>query len=136
MPERLFRIRLVNDPYCQTCFEYDGALICDFEHLFCTCRRVSECWSIIRNIILNLLPGTPSDLTQNFNFISLLFNRNSYEKEIVWLIASYINEVWKIFNRNNEQNIQKEKFFGFLRYKYKKNQLGARLKLQEIPDIS
>ena len=135
VPERLFRIHLANDPYCMTCLDYEGANICDLEHFFCSCRRISESWSLIASIVLKFLPNVSSSSNLNFDLISLRFDRNLYENEIVWLISSYVSEIWRIFNRRNEQNVQKEKLFGFLKYKYRKNQMGARLKLQEIQDL-
>ena len=48
LPERLFRIKLLNDPYCRVCI---GAEIADIEHFFCRCSRVSEVWTWIRNKI-------------------------------------------------------------------------------------
>ena len=108
VPERLFRIRLANDPYCQTCFDCDGAaMICDLEHFFCTCKRVIECWRLIRGIIHNF-PSSFQNSPQNLDLISLNFNRNSYEKEIVWLVTSYVYEIWKKFSRKSEQNVKKE----------------------------
>ena len=76
-----------------------------------------------------------SKFALNLDLISLNFNRNSYEKEIVWLVTSYVYEIWKKFSRKSEQNVKKEQMFGFLKYKYRKNQLGARLKLQEIREF-
>ena len=133
VPEQLFRVGLLIDPYCLTCLDSNGPAICDLEHLFCTCVRVKESWTSIRNVVLGLLPNATSGLSQNLDLISLNFNRNSYEKEIVWLIASYISEIWKTFEKKSDQNVNKEKLFGFLKYKYKKNQMGPRLHLQEIP---
>ena len=135
VPERLFRVGLLNDPYCLTCLDSNVTAICDLEHLFCTCVRVKECWTSIRNIVLGLLPNATSGLSQNLDLISLNFSRNSYEKEIVWLIASYISEIWKTFEKQSDQTVNKENLFGFLKYKYKKNQMGSRLQLQEIPDL-
>ena len=42
VPERLFRIRLRNDPYCLSC---DGAEVADLEHFFCSCHKVGRIWS-------------------------------------------------------------------------------------------
>ena len=49
--ERLFRVGLTVDPYCQSCL-LDGktAIICDKEHFFCSCDEVSCVWSEIRKM--------------------------------------------------------------------------------------
>lgn len=43
--ERMFRIGLATDPYCDSCF---SAEICDIEHFFCACPRVSGVWKEVR----------------------------------------------------------------------------------------
>ena len=51
--ERLFRVALVDDPYCESCMsELKTAVICDREHFFCSCKRVNTVWREVRNIKL------------------------------------------------------------------------------------
>ena len=45
VPERLFRIGLKQDPYCQYC---EGAEVADLEHFFCSCVRIRQSWSWMR----------------------------------------------------------------------------------------
>ena len=47
--ERLFRIRVRNDPYCQSCV---GAEIADVEHFFCLCEKVRRVWVWVRNEVM------------------------------------------------------------------------------------
>merc|ERR1711873_80388 len=47
--ERLFRIRLKNDPYCQTCV---GAEMADVEHVFSQCGGIVSTWPKVKNAIL------------------------------------------------------------------------------------
>ena len=53
--ERFFRIKVAVDPYCEHCLDITGAEICDVEHFFCSCNRVTETWERLRIIVLNLL---------------------------------------------------------------------------------
>ena len=75
--ERLFRVGLSNDPYCNFC---PSAEICDVEHFFCACGRVNAIWCRIKDIlasmvkdkifaILNLLKNL--DLEKNLHFCDL-----------------------------------------------------------------
>ena len=47
--ERLFRIRLRNDPYCQVC---EAVEVADMEHFFCNCYLVARIWSWVRSTVL------------------------------------------------------------------------------------
>ena len=49
--ERLFRIRIKNDPYCRTC---DGAEIADVEHFFSQCEGIVGTWTLLRKEVLRL----------------------------------------------------------------------------------
>ena len=53
--ERVFRIGLAVDPYCEFC---PGGVICDVEHFFCSCSRVFIVWSWVRGRLLDMLGGT------------------------------------------------------------------------------
>ena len=69
--ERLFRIGLNVDPYCQSCMDVDGAVLSDTEHVFSKCVRTKDTWNGIRNLMVELLPSLDSKsdmqlLTLNF----------------------------------------------------------------------
>ena len=42
--ERLFRIQVVDDPYCTFCFNDTGGVICDKEHVFTSCGYIRDIW--------------------------------------------------------------------------------------------
>ena len=119
IPERLFRIGLANDPYCASCLDDGVAAINDYEHFFCTCPKLA----IVDEDI------------QNLDLVSLRFSERTFETEITWIIASYINEVWKLIHKTKTQHVNKDKLFGFLKYKYKKDQLGSRMQFHSIPEL-
>ena len=138
VPERLFRIGLSKDPYCSSCLDVDGvAAINDLEHFFCTCPKVVSSWAYLKAIVINLMLLDTGSLRniQNLDLISLRFSKCKFEAEITWVIASYINEVWKLRTKDKIQHVNKAKLFGFLKYKYKKDQLGARMQFQCIPEL-
>ena len=115
VPERLFRISARQDPYCLLC---PGAEIADVEHFFCSCRRTSQCWSWVRLKILGLCDQ--GIISSNWELLNLFLPRSQFEQEIVWLIGSYVDYVWtKVLIGDSELKI--EKFFGFLKFKYKKS---------------
>ena len=47
--ERLFRIKLKPDPYCQFC---NSAEIADVEHIFCLCEKTSLAWDWLRGKVV------------------------------------------------------------------------------------
>ena len=59
--ERLFRIQLAVDPYCEHCFGPSGAVVCDLEHFFCACSRVIQVWERLKVMIVNLLGVEETD---------------------------------------------------------------------------
>ena len=42
--DRLFRIGLSDDPYCQYCVISKGAVFCNIAHYFCECILVADSW--------------------------------------------------------------------------------------------
>ena len=129
--ERLFRIGLANDPYCEFC---PGGAICDVEHFFCSCSRVAQVWGWVRGRLVDLL-GLNSALVSNWELINFLFPGSSSDKEAVWLIGTYIAGAWEETFVRGRAWLRAEQFFGFLRFKYKSDQLGARVSLGFIPGL-
>ena len=110
--ERLFRIGLLVDPYCEVCL---SAEICDIEHYFCLCPRVVHVWQGVRNLLEEVLGGNCSDL----DLVNLRFLGAVRERQGVWLIGTFVSWVWeKVFVRGAPE-LKKEEFFGFLKFKYK-----------------
>ena len=89
IPERLFRISVKRDPYCETCL---GAEISDIEHFFCTCTNVSLLWTWTKNRIMTLVQSVG---VTDWELLNLLFPHTQYETEVVWLISNYIWFVWE-----------------------------------------
>ena len=131
IPERLFRINLINDPYCQTCFETRGAEVSNREHFFCTCSKVQDVWNSVRKILLKLLPPGLSDIS-SLDLLTLNFRKCDSDKEVVWLVGSYMEEVWRVIFRKGSTKLSKKQVFGFLTFKFKADQQGSRGKLKEI----
>ena len=113
--ERLFRIGLVNDPYCELC---PGGLICDVEHFFCSCSRVSHVWGWVRARMVDML-GVSSANASNWELINLHLPKSGSEKESVWLIGTYVARTWEEAFVRGRAWLRAEQFFGFLRFKYK-----------------
>ena len=129
--ERLFRIGLAVDPYCDVC---PGGVVCDIEHFFCSCSRVVFVWSWVRGRLLDLLGG--SSHLSNWELINLFLPSTRFEKEIVWVVGSYVAEVWSEMFSRRGNHLKADQSFGFLRFKYKAAQLGSRMPLRAIPGIS
>ena len=121
--ERLFRIGLQVDPYCDLC---PGGVFCDLEHFFCSCDKVVEVWDWVRRQLVQLLGGN-SDGVSNWEFINLFWPGSRREKDLVWMIGIYVAKVWEEIYVRGKSRLRMEVFFGFLTFKYKSAQLGARL---------
>ena len=135
--ERLFRIQTVPDPYCTACLDYNGAVICDRVHYFCTCIQVNHVWEDIRGILLELL-NVAQTATCDYNLLSLQVVKNSvHGNEAVWLLSNYIYQVWKLLHEHETPLLSREKMFGYLKYKFKCDQLGARpeLRIQHFMEL-
>ena len=127
--ERLFRIGVKVDPYCEVC---PGGVICDVEHYFCSCSKVSHVWGWVRARLVDVL-GNNS--VSNWELINLLLPASSNHNEAVWLLGSYVSRTWEDTFVRGGAWLRSEQFFWFLRFKYRADQLGARITLKVIPGL-
>ena len=132
--ERLFRIRLAVDPYCEHCFDTLGAAICDVEHFFCSCSRVAQTWGRLKDMVVNMLGFEVTDISDG-KLINLCLPNNRRSNEVIWLLGTYVGEVWRSIFVKGAAGLNDAQFFGFLKFKYKTDQLGARLPLLPIPGL-
>ena len=116
VPERLFQIGLVKDPYCQIC---PGAIESDIVNFFCDCLMTKSAWTCIRSTILSLTYSLV--LCSNFDLLNLLLPFRSNE-EILWLIGKYVKYVWATVYVN-EGEVKVDQLLGFLKFKYKSERL-------------
>ena len=123
--ERLFRIGLKNDPYCNDC---SGAETCDMEHFFCSCVRVRVVWQLVKNLLSRMGLASLSDKA----LLNFLWPAFKLEKEAVWLLTNYVYVAWDSYTSQPGKLLATDEFFGFLKFKYKTDQLGARLQLSPI----
>ena len=129
VPERLFRIRLRNDPYCQTC---EVAEVADLEHFFCSCSLVARIWSWVRSRVLEYA-GCDHNI-MDWDILNLFVPGSDFDMEVVWLVSSYVLFVWEnIFVR--DAGVKLDQFFGFLTYKYKEHQNLSSPKLKHMNGI-
>ena len=130
VPERLFRIRMRNDPYCLSC---DGAELADLEHFFCTCDKVGRIWPWVRLKVLEF--SRCSQNISNWNILNLFLPDSEVDVEVTWLISSYVRYIWEnVYVRNAE--VKMEQFFGYLSFKYKDHQNIARYQMKHLNGIS
>ena len=110
------------------------AEICDVEHFFCSCNRVAETWERLRIIVLNLLAVDGAEVS-DWKLVNLRLPNNRNSNEVIWLLSSYVREVWNSLFAKGALKLNADQFFGFLKFKYKNDQLGARLPLNQIPGL-
>ena len=128
--ERLFRIRVRNDPYCQAC---NGAEIADIEHFFCSCEKVKQIWVWVKMKVVEF--ARCAQTVSDWDLLNLFLPDSQMDLEAVWLISSYVLFIWEnIFMKGAE--VKLEQFFGFLTYKYRKHQLLSKHQLKHLNGVS
>ena len=130
IPERLFRIKLQNDPYCQFCI---SAEIADVEHYFCSCSRVAEIWLWLRTKIVGM--DNRLSIEDDWSLLNLCFPKTVYEKEFLWLISIYTQFVWDQ-TYVCEVAASLNAFFGYLTFKYPKYKMQSGMRLRGMEDFS
>ena len=79
--------------------------------------------------------GVSSAHASNWKLINLHLPKSGSEKESVWLIGTYVARTWEEAFVRGRAWLRAEQFFGFLRFKYKSDQLGSRMPLNVIPGL-
>ena len=131
--ERLFRIHMSPDPYCYSCFNMNGvATVADREHCFCECGELAGVWGSVKEVLVKLLP-TSNSVLLDMDLLTLNFTHKRRENEIVWLVSTYVCEIWNQMKLGFAPD--KDQMFGFLRFKYKVDRMGSRMHLALIPDL-
>ena len=57
------------------------------------------------------------------------------ETELVWLLGNYVDMIWRNLYMKGKSSLKLDEFFGFLKFKYKEDQQGARPFLHHIPGL-
>ena len=68
----------------------------------------------------------------NKDLINFSFPKCNQEQEVIWLLGSYIHATWEYLVTRSSGALKKEEIFGYLTFKYKKSQFGARFPLKAI----
>ena len=88
----------------------------DVTHMFTECGLVREAWCWTRRRMLDLLPDDMMDLS-NFELVHLLFPKELMERELVWVLGTYMGWVY-------EQAVLRGRVLtdahvrGYMRYQY------------------
>ena len=125
VPERLFRVGIRRDPYCETCL---GQQVNDCGHFFCQCSKVVLAWAEVKSKLINMIGVDIPDK----QLISYLFPKCAWDKEVIWLLGNYLYSVWTSIHVKSADSVKWEQLFGFLKFKYREDQLGARHMLNPI----
>jgi hypothetical protein len=94
---------------------------------------VAPVWGWVRARLIDILGGGSAQCS-DWELVNLLFPGSACENEAVWLVGTYVAWVWKELYIHRKTLVRADQFFGFLRFKYKSDQLGARLPLV-IPNL-
>ena len=86
-----------------------------------------DTWKEIKTIVTARISRDDATIS-DLDILSLRFSKCNWDPELVWLLGSYVHKVW----HNNSVTLNKNKFFGFLKFKFKKDQMGSRLKMKRF----
>ena len=97
--------------------------------------RVKETWSALKDILFPFIVSYPRS-TSDLDLLTLNFCCRESDIVSVWILARYYVEfTWKHFNTNGAVCLRTDEFFGFLKFKYKCDQEGERVRLGRIPQL-
>ena len=113
--ERLFRIGLAKDPYCDSC---DAAVEQDACHYFSQCAKIKDYWKWLRTVLYQII-GAEADQLLDQDLLSYSWRRSTWDAEISWLLSCYVWFVWDRLKHRGMTNVNGRELFGFLRFKYK-----------------
>ena len=102
--------------------------------MFCTCEKVAAVWAEIKTVLISIIPSGTSALS-NMQLLTLDIPKFDEEKSYVWILGNYMELVWKLVHLQGV-HLGKEKLFGYLKFKYKAEQLGARNSMKKISVLS
>ena len=71
-------------------------------------------------------------MMSNWELINLRFPILEKENEVVWLIGTYVEGISERIYRRKQNTINSAEFFGWLNFKYKMANFGARPNVDDI----
>ena len=60
----------------------------------------------------------------DWDLVNLLYLKSSHDSEILWLVSLYVLYVWETVHAKKLE-VKRDKFFGYLTFKYKMHQVTA-----------
>ena len=72
---------------------------------------------------------------ENSELIRYKWPKSKQEKEAVWLLANYVKKTWTEIYEKRHDYLKKEQIFGFLKFKFRDDQQGARYPMTSIPGL-
>ena len=82
-------------------------------------------------MIDNLLPGYFNNILDE-KLLQLNFSKTKADKEIVWIMGHYVQQAWEYIYLEERETLSRDKMFGFLKYKYRQEQIHLGLNIPEL----
>ena len=114
------RLHRLNQADSNECSARDG--VETIEHLFCQCQRVQIAWAWMRRKILNKNLADPR--ANDFELINLVNGLDNVSKDFIFLIANYIQYVWKLKICKKDYYVQVDSLKAELQNAIKLNQMS------------
>ena len=113
LQERLFRIHMSPDPYCDSC---PTAIVQDIIHFFAKCDRVQRYWVWTKTLCMKML--NLKDIMDDY-LLRFHWPVSRRDRDISWLISHYFFIVWDMLAKRRLSLVNEGEFFGFMRFKYR-----------------
>ena len=93
--------------YCQRC---PGAEIADVEHHISKCEGIVGAWTLVKNEIFRF--GKFKTIVDDWKILNLMFPKSRLDKELTWLVSSYVWYVWDSVHVRGS-DVRAGQFFGY-----------------------
>ena len=80
-------------------------------------------WSWLKRQVVRL--GLMGPNFADWDIINLFFPTSRHDREIIWMVSTYVLYVWDTVNIMKKQDVKFDKFFGFLTFKFKMHQAAS-----------
>ena len=112
--------------YCHICV---GAEVADGEHYFSKCEGIADTWTAVKDEVMRY--GKFKNRVDDWKILNLMFPKSRLDKELIWLVSSYVWYVWdRVYVRGAD--VRAEQFFGYLRFKYKELRTRSSVQLENL----
>ena len=88
-----------------------------------------DTWATVKNEILRIWKFKNN--VNDWKILNLMFPKSRLEKEVIWLVSSYVWYEWDSVHVRGA-DVRADQLFGFLKFKYKELQTRSSIPLENL----